>query len=302
MLPYPNIDPVILQLGPLEFRWYGLVYFLSFLYVYRWISSYTKWLGLRKKEHAESILMILVIGMLLGARFIYVFFYNFDSYMHGPWWEVFAVWHGGLSFHGAALGVILAAYYIAKSFQISLLRLLDLILVPIPLGLAFGRIANFINGELWGRQSDLPWAMVFPNAGPEPRHPSQLYESFLEGFLLFAVLRVVWARKPRLGLITSIFALCYGLARVFVEQFREPDRQLGFIAGSLTMGQLLSFILIGGGVLALYISLTRKQSTQEIEELAMRKSSPTPLFFGAERKSRKKQKKKRKNKKHKKKK
>ena len=284
MLSYPNIDPVIFQLGPLEFRWYGLVYFLGFLYVYRWIHSYTEWIGLKKKEQAESILIILVIGMLLGARLTYVFFYNFASYRQGPWWEVFAVWHGGLSFHGAAIGVVLATYYIAKKFQISFLRLLDLILVPIPLGLAFGRIANFINGELWGRESSVPWAMVFPHAGPEARHPSQLYESFLEGFLLFVIVRILWQKKPRTGLVTGVFALWYGCMRVFIEQFREPDRQLGFIIGPLTMGQLLSFVLIGGGIVVLYTSLTRKQSAQEIEERRARKPYTTPMFFHLERK------------------
>lgn len=257
MLKFPQIDPVIVHIGPFEPRWYGLMYLLGFVYTFLLLKKHARWMGLENPENADSILSILVLGMIVCSRTVYVIFYNLEETMRGPWWEPFAVWHGGLSFHGGLLGTILASLYAARRYKIPWLRLVDVLALATPVGLGLGRIANFINGELWGRVTDVPWGMVFPGAGPEPRHPSQLYESFLEGFVLFLILRLVWWRKPRVGVTSAVFLLCYAVFRIAVETVREPDAQVGFLFGGLTMGQLLSFTMVIGGSFMLYWTLTR---------------------------------------------
>jgi phosphatidylglycerol---prolipoprotein diacylglyceryl transferase len=253
MIPYPQIDPVIFRLGPLEPRWYGLMYLLGFLYTFRLLKKHHKWLGLNDTDQADSILATMVLGLIIGARAVYVIFYNWEATMQGPWYEPIAVWHGGLAFHGGLLGVVLGSVYAAKKYRIRWLRLADVVALSAPVGLGLGRIANFINGELWGRETDLPWGMIFPGAGPNPRHPSQLYESFLEGFVLFLILRLIWKYQPKVGVVSSAFLLGYAVFRTSVEFVREPDVQVGFVAGPFTMGQLLSFlVLVGGGVLLWY--------------------------------------------------
>lgn len=260
MLKYPNIDPVIFSLGPIAPRWYGLMYLLGFIYTYSLLKKQYRWLGLQSAEVADSILSTLVLGLLLCSRTIYVIFYNWDETMAGPWYEAFAVWHGGLAFHGGLLGVVLASMYVSQKFKMPWLRLTDVLALAAPVGLGLGRIANFINGELFGRATDVPWAMVFPNGGPNPRHPSQLYESFLEGFVLFWILRFVWRKKPRVGVTSAVFLLCYALFRICVEFVREPDAQVGFLLGGATMGQLLSAVMVIGGVVLLKFSLSHGTS------------------------------------------
>lgn len=255
MIPYPKIDPVIFRLGPLEPRWYGLMYLLGFLYTYHLLKKHHRWLGLANAEKADSILATLVLGLIVCARIVYVIFYNLEATLAGPWYEPFAVWHGGLAFHGGLLGVVLASIYVARSYKISWLRLTDVLALATPVGLGLGRIANFINGELWGRTTDLPWGMIFPGAGPDPRHPSQLYESFLEGFVLFLILRFVWWRKPRVGIVSAVFLIAYAIFRGMVEFVRQPDVQVGFVIGPFTMGQLLSIApLIGGVAILAYVT------------------------------------------------
>ncbi len=256
MLKYPNIDPVIFQVGPIAPRWYGLMYLMGFIYTYFLLKKYYRWLGLQTMEVVDSILGSLVLGMLLCSRTIYVIFYNWSETMAGPWYEAFAVWHGGLAFHGGLLGVILASVYVSRKYKMPWLRLTDVLALATPVGLGLGRIANFINGELFGRATDVPWAMIFPNGGPSPRHPSQLYESFLEGFVLFWILRLVWWRKPRVGVTSAVFLLCYALFRISVEFVREPDAQVGFLLGGATMGQLLSVTMVLGGILLLKFTLS----------------------------------------------
>ena len=257
MLKYPQIDPVIIHLGPIEPRWYGLMYLIGFIYMYFNLKKNYKWLGLKDTEEVDSILSTLVLTMLVCSRTVYVIFYNWEETMRGPWWEFLAVWHGGLAFHGGLLGVVLGSVYLARKYKMPWSRLADVLALGTPVGLGLGRIANFINGELWGRVTDVPWAMIFPNGGPLPRHPSQLYESFLEGLVLFCLLRFVWWRKPRVGVTASTFLLCYALFRILVEFVREPDVQVGFVLGPFTMGQLLSFAMVVFGGSLLSISLTR---------------------------------------------
>ncbi|CDM25808.1 Prolipoprotein diacylglyceryl transferase [Castellaniella defragrans 65Phen] len=254
-MPYPHIDPIALQIGPVSIHWYGLMYLAGFGLAWllgRWrIQHHPSPAGLTLRD-LEDIIFYGVLGVVLGGRLGYVLFYKFDDYLAHPL-SVFEVWQGGMSFHGGLIGVTLAMLFFARRRGQPLLAIGDFIAPLIPLGLAAGRLGNFINGELWGRPTDLPWGMVFPGARDgAPRHPSQLYEMGLEGFALFAL---VWwfARKPRpAGQVSAVFLMGYGLFRFLVEFTREPDDFLGLLAGGLSMGQLLSLpmILIG---LALFI-------------------------------------------------
>lgn len=244
-MPYPHINPIALQIGPLAIHWYGLMYLAGFGLAWllgRWrIRHHPSGLAL---DDLEDIIFYGVLGVVLGGRLGYVLFYKFDDYLAHPL-SIFYVWQGGMSFHGGLIGVVLVMALLAHKRGWHLLQLGDFIAPLIPLGLAAGRLGNFINGELWGRPTDLPWGMVFPGAHDGiPRHPSQLYEMGLEGFCLFAL---VWwfARKPRpLGQVSAVFLMGYGAFRFLVEFTREPDDFLGFLVGGLTMGQLLSIPMI----------------------------------------------------------
>jgi phosphatidylglycerol:prolipoprotein diacylglycerol transferase len=255
MLTYPSFDPVALQIGPLSARWYGLMYAVGFL------SGW--WLGRRlaarpgsgwKPQQVDDLISWLVLGVVLGGRLGYVIFYDPSYYLANPI-EIFSIWRGGMSFHGGVAGVVLVAWLYGRSIGKGLLDVGDMIAPLVPPGLFAGRIGNFINGELWGRTTDVPWGMVFPTGGPLPRHPSQLYEAGLEGLLLFAI---VWlyARSPRKrGAVGGVFLLGYGCFRFFVEFFRQPDAQLGFVAlDFFSMGQLLCLPMI---VLGLWLLLRK---------------------------------------------
>jgi phosphatidylglycerol:prolipoprotein diacylglycerol transferase len=257
MLTYPQIDPVIFRLGPIQPRWYGLMYLIGFLYTFRLLKKYAHWIGLPSPEVADSVLATLVAGLIITARLVYVIFYNFAETFSpaNPWWEVFAIWHGGLAFHGGLLGTVLAGVYVSYNYKIRWQRLTDVLALGTPVGLGLGRIANFINGELWGRVANVPWAMVFPGGGPQPRHPSQLYESFLEGPVLFLILHLVWRRKPKVGVVSAVFLLSYATFRIAMEFFREPDAQVGFLFGGITMGQLLSITMYVYGAYLMWSSL-----------------------------------------------
>lgn len=248
MLPYPNIDPEIIRIGPLSIRWYGLMYLIGFVVSYLIVKREIHKRGFRlEKDFLENLYFYLILGLLIGARFGYVIFYNLPYYLDHPL-EVFAIWHGGMSFHGGLIGVIVAAWIFTKIKKFDFFTLTDILVLTAPIGLGLGRIGNFINGELYGRVTDVPWAMVFPEGGPLPRHPSQLYEAALEGFLLFLIL---WFFKDKIrkpGLISSIFLILYGAFRFFVEFFREPDPQIGYILGVFTMGQVLCTVMIVGGI------------------------------------------------------
>lgn len=257
MIPYPHIDPVIVRIGPFAIRWYGVMYLLGFIASYLLVRYQLKKKKIRITMDAiDSLYSWLVIGLIVGARLGYVIFYNLGFYFHNPL-QVFAVWHGGMSFHGGLVGAVVAGILFCRKRHIDFWQLCDLIIVTAPIGLGLGRIGNFINGELYGRVTDVPWAMVFPGGGPLPRHPSELYEFLLEGVVLFAILWTVKDRNLRRGTLTALFLILYGVFRFFVEFFRQPDPQLGFIIGPFTMGQILSVATLLGGVAVLVYKRNR---------------------------------------------
>lgn len=253
VIPYPEIDPVLVQLGPLAIRWYALAYIaglvIGWQVIRRLCEQPPKVLTPTK---IDDFLLWAALGVILGGRLGYVLFYKPGFYLANPL-AILTLWEGGMSFHGGFLGCVVAVMWFARKNGISILSLGDVVTAVGPIGLFLGRLANFINSELWGRVADpsLPWAVFFPNGGPNPRHPSQLYEAFLEGILLFAVLAVMIRmgalRRP--GLILGSFIAIYALARIAAELFREPDPQLGFLWGGLTMGMLLSVPMIIAGII-----------------------------------------------------
>jgi phosphatidylglycerol:prolipoprotein diacylglycerol transferase len=265
VLPFPAINPVLISIGPLAVRWYALAYIVGivtgWLYARAIIRSERLWGGpapLTVLDFDDFVIWI-TLGIILGGRTGYVLFYNLPHFIEHPL-EIFQLWNGGMSFHGGVLGCIVAVVLFAWRRGIPMLSLGDVTTAVAPIGLFLGRIANFINGELWGRPTDVPWAMVFPNGGPIPRHPSQLYEAALEGVVLFIVLNLLVraGALKRPGLVTGSFALGYGIARIICEFFREPDVQLGFLWGGLTMGMLLCIPLILAGLAILALVLTRE--------------------------------------------
>ena len=265
MLPYPHINPEIVRIGPVALRWYGLMYAAGFAASYLLVKRQIKEMGQgsrgKNREQRgvafpegflDSLYTYLVVGLILGARFGYVLFYDLASYAKSPL-EVFAVWHGGMSFHGGAIGTLFSGYLCCRKFNVDFWKAADLVVVTAPIGLGLGRFGNFINGELYGRVTDVPWAMVFPGGGPLPRHPSQLYELGLEGVLLFSILWIAKDRRHTPGMMTALILILYGLFRFFVEFFREPDAQLGFITGPFTMGQILSALTTAAGVILYFL-------------------------------------------------
>jgi len=260
VIPFPTIDPVLIQVGPIAIRWYALSYILGILlgwaYARVLIRSGRLWGGNASKNSApmtvvdfDDFVLWVTLGVILGGRAGYVLFYNLPHFTAHPL-EIFQLWHGGMSFHGGFAGCVLAVLLFAKSRGISVLSLGDVTCAVGPIGLFLGRIANFINGELWGRATDVPWAMVFPTGGPVPRHPSQLYEATLEGLVLLVILALMIraGALKRPGLTVGSFAVLYAIARSTCEFFREPDAQLGFLWGGATMGQLLSIPLLLAGL------------------------------------------------------
>jgi len=259
-IPFPHIDPVLIELGPLVVRWYSLAYIMGLILGWLYVRSlsatpiYWKKSSPLKTIQLDDLLLWVTLGVILGGRFGYVLFYNLKYYLAHPV-EIFALWQGGMSFHGGLLGVSVAILIFCKLKKISTLSVFDLVTAAAPIGLFFGRIANFINGELYGRVSDVPWAIIFPTGGPEPRHPSQLYEAALEGVLIFLVLNFLIKHKDAFktpGLVSGAFLILYGLSRICVEFFRMPDAHIGFLTGGLTMGMILSIPMI---LLGLYVTL-----------------------------------------------
>lgn len=250
---FPNIDPVIFSIGPLSVHWYGLMYVLAFFTSYILVKIQAKKHNFVELEgNIDNLNTVLILCVILGGRLGYVFFYNFSYYLKNPM-EILATWNGGMSFHGACGLLILGGFIYCRKQKLDFWKTADIYVATVPLGLAFGRIGNFINGELYGRVTNVPWGVVFPHGGPLPRHPSQLYEAILEGLVLFIVLWSLrnkpWQKTHFIphGSILAFFLIGYGLLRIFVENFRQPDVQVGFIIAHITMGQLLSgtMILIG---------------------------------------------------------
>lgn len=263
-IPFPPLDPVLVQLGPFAIRWYALAYIggilLGWVLARRLVRRPGWTVG---AVDLDDLVLYATLGIILGGRLGYVLFYQSGWYLSNPL-EILQVWRGGMSFHGGLVGVVLAVLLFAWRRGLDPLEVADVTAAVAPLGLFLGRIANFINAELWGRPTDVPWGVVFPGAGPEPRHPSQLYEAVLEGLLLLAVVQfLAWRpREPRhRGRIGGAFLVGYALARLTVELFREPDQHLGFLVGGLTMGQLLSLPMLAGGLLLLALSFRRPRTT-----------------------------------------
>ena len=260
MLMHPNFDPVAVAIGPVKIHWYGLMYLVAFGTGW-WLGrvrAREAWRGW-SRDDVGDFLFWFALGAVVGGRLGHVLFYDLERFVAQPW-SVFMVWQGGMSFHGGSIGVIIGMWWFGRSRRRGFFQVADFVAPLVPPGLAAGRLGNFINGELWGTPSDLPWAMVFrdPRAGDVPRHPSQLYEAFLEGVVLFAVL---WwfTRRPRPAMAASgVFLVGYGLARTLVEFVRVPDAPLGYLAfGWVTMGQVLSVPMVAVGVVLLALAVTR---------------------------------------------
>ena len=269
-IAFPVFDPIAISLGPIAIRWYALAYIggivLGWIYARSIIRNEKLWGGKAPFTvlDFDDFILWVTIGIIVGGRTGYVLFYNLSYFTQHPS-EIFELWKGGMSFHGGFVGCVLAVLLFGWKRNISPLSLGDVTCAVGPIGLLLGRIANFINSELWGRAADpsLPWAMVFPNGGPLPRHPSQLYEAGLEGILLFIILAVLVraGALKRPGFVIGVFAVCYGLARITGEFFREPDPQLGFLWGGLTMGMLLSAPMIVAGII--FMVAAKKRSAAQ---------------------------------------
>ncbi|WP_274426560.1 prolipoprotein diacylglyceryl transferase [Chelativorans sp. YIM 93263] len=260
-IPFPQIDPVIFQIGPLAIHWYGLGYIVGILFAWwyakRLVGNERLWAHNTppmKPTDLDDFVVWAAVGVILGGRLGYILFYDLPRYLENPL-DILAVWQGGMSFHGGMLGTVVAMILFARSRGINAWSMIDTIAVTAPVGIGLVRIANFVNSELWGRTSDVPWAMIFPNGGPLPRHPSQLYEAALEGLVLFIVLMFLVHRRLKLKtprFIGGAFICGYGLARIFVEFFREPDAHIGYLFGGwLTMGMVLSLPMVLIGIWAM---------------------------------------------------
>lgn len=255
---YPGIDPVALRLGPFAVHWYGLAYLACFLFAWWLLVRYNRRWGLGLSSDDEAFVMLAaVLGVVLGGRLGYVLFYGAGVYWREPL-RILQVWDGGMSFHGGLAGILLAGVLVSRRMRVPFLTLCDIGAIAAPLGFGLGRLANFVNDELWGRVSSVPWAMVFPNGGPLPRHPSQLYEALLEGAVLLTLMLVLSRRDRPRGELAGWMLTLYALFRIFVEFFREPDVQIGFLAGGVTMGQLLSVPVLAVGVWLLVRALKRR--------------------------------------------
>jgi len=270
VLTYPNLNPIALKLGPLVIHWYGVMYGLAFIIGYFLLRRRVRSAPYSDEpawtvDEVSSLIFYAIAGVLLGGRLGYVLFYKPVYYFTHPL-DIVKLWDGGMSFHGGALGVIVALWFFARHQHRAFLHVSDLLVPVVPVGLALGRIGNFINGELWGRPADpsLPWAMVFPQVDQTPRHPSQIYEFLLEGVLLFVLLALYDRRRPPMGCVSAAFLLGYGVLRFIAEHFREPDSFLGILGLGLSMGQWLCIpmILVGGALL--WWSLRRARTRRAV--------------------------------------
>ncbi len=261
-IPYPNISPVFFEFGPLQFRWYGLMYLIGLTTAYFLIRNKVASKGLPlSKDQIYDMIVWAALGVFIGGRLGYTLFYNFSYYSQHPL-KIIAVWEGGMSFHGGLLGTIISLIWFSKRQSIPIYTIADLAASVTPIGLGFGRLGNFINGELYGRATDVDWCMVFPAGGPACRHPSQLYEASLEGVLLFSVLWLIGRKPTPQGTVFWSFITGYGLCRLCVELFREPDAHIGLIFGSLSMGQILSLPMVVVGVFMLSLGYQRQAIAQ----------------------------------------
>ncbi len=255
----PIFDQTALAIGPLEIRWYSLAYIAGILFVLFNLKKYNKIDNIMSEEALDNWIVWAILGVVIGGRLGYVLFYNFSFYISHPA-QIMAVWHGGMSFHGGLIGAITSMYLFCRKYKIQFFQLTDILAMSTPIGLFFGRIANFVNMELYGRITNSNYGFIFPNIDYQPRHPSQLYEAALEGLVLFAILFLLnkYSKiRKTLGILSGLFLIGYAAARASLEQFREPDEQIGFLFGNVTMGQILSLPIFIVG-LAIIISFLRK--------------------------------------------
>jgi phosphatidylglycerol:prolipoprotein diacylglycerol transferase len=276
-LPFPNFDPVLIHIGPIAIRWYALAYVAGILLGWRYAAGLLKAERLWGRRGAptttlqfDDLILWITLGVIVGGRLGHVLFYTPELVRTDPL-EIFKTWHGGMSFHGGMLGVLVATFAFARVNRLDIFRLGDVICSAVPIGLFFGRVANFINGELWGRVTTVPWGMVFPYGGPLPRHPSQLYEAALEGIALFLVLR--WATHGakllnRRGVVAGLFFLGYGLARISLENVRQPDEGMPAFPLGLTMGMILSLPMVLGGAWLIWRGLSEPLPAEDPIEAA----------------------------------
>lgn len=257
MIKYPHIDPVALSLGPIQIHWYGLMYLIGFLSAWGLASLRARKTGFLTLEQVSDMIFYAALGVIIGGRLGFMIVWNTHALWADPL-STFKIWQGGMSFHGGLVGVLIAFWYFARKHNKTILELSDFFVPMTPIGLAAGRLGNFINGELWGRVTDVPWAMVFPMADSLPRHPSQLYECLLEGALLFLILWFYSASPRPRGHVTGLFLILYGVFRSFAEFFREPSQTYGLIMGWMTDGQLLSLPMIIVGIWLLLRRTTRE--------------------------------------------
>ncbi len=242
MIPYPKIDPVLFSIGPIHVRWYGVMYVLGFIASYFLLQKQerSKQIGLVGTA-AQDLIFYLAVGVIVGGRLGYILFYEYNdllAYIKNPL-EIIATWHGGMSFHGGLIGCVIAGWIFSRRRKMPFAALADSVIVTCPIGLGLGRLGNFINGELLGRPSNVPWAMIFPAGGPIPRHPTQLYEALAEGLLLFIIMWSLRKKPFKDGMMVGFFLLFYGILRFIIEFFKEPDPQIGFLLTYFTMGQIL---------------------------------------------------------------
>lgn len=259
-LAYPEISPIAFAVGPLAIRWYSLAYLAGILAAWFLALRNTEKNKLGySKQNIEDLAFYITLGIIIGGRLGYAVFYGGAEMWLKPW-RLFELWKGGMSFHGGIAGVIIAAWLYASRFRFQFLAITDLVALYAPIGMFLGRLANFVNDELWGRVTTVPWAVRFPSGGYVPRHPSQLYEAFFEGIVIFILLNWLW-RSSRIrnshGVVSALFVMLYGIFRISMEQFRQPDAQLGFFFGHITMGQMLSLPLIIAGIWVLVVKLKK---------------------------------------------
>jgi len=263
LLTYPQIDPVLLRIGPLAVRWYGLAYVIGFVAGALLLRRLNRTWNVNISTDAQlDVVLAAVVGLIVGARLGYVLFYDFSGFIESPA-SVFALWDGGMSFHGGLIGILFAGWLVSRRIGVPFLRLADIGAVGAPIGLFLGRLGNFINGELWGRTTDVPWAMVPPYGGP-PRHPSQLYEALLEGLVMLVVMLILARKRRPDGFQVGVMLTLYGIFRIAVEFVREPDAQLGFILGPFTMGQVLSLPVLFAGAWLIWHAYRGPRTTGDL--------------------------------------
>ena len=250
-IEFPDISPIIFSIGPVAIRWYSMAYLVGIVSAWVLVNRDIERYGLRfQKKDIEDLAFYGTLGVILGGRIGYVLFYGQEEFFDNPL-QIFAIWNGGMSFHGGILGVLLAIYLFSRKVKRGFFEVSDMMVPYVPIGIFLGRLANFVNDELWGRVTTVSWAVRFPSGGYLPRHPSQLYEALLEGLLMFVILNILWRNKAirnKMGTLSGAFAVLYGVFRMSMEQFREPDAHMGFYFGSITMGQMLSLPLIFVGL------------------------------------------------------